>query len=383
MKLVVHGAVACIITILAGAMPCVAPATKAAPAVILDTGGVWRTFEVLKPPVLEFDDGIKPLTSTYAWLDRETPAPPADWTRAEFADGAWLRGSARTFSHTAYLAELCKRARFEVTDPAQVKDLKLSLSYYGGAIVYINGQEIARANLPKDGRRPAALADGYGPEAYLSEKGEMVPSGWSAENHKAAMAARERKLSDIAIPAQALRKGVNVLAIEVIRSPYHKLLADKKNQTHNDEVQNQNCPYDFTWYTCEVRQVSLTAGSAAGVVPNAGRPKDLQAWTSDLLTADTRADLGDRCQSAGPVLIKGPRNGWSSGKLVIGSPRAIEGMKAAVSDLKQGGAVIPAAQVRVRYAVPFGNRPDSPLDSLIGAPLDSFPSVDGSAVVPI
>jgi hypothetical protein len=224
MRHVVRGAVACVITILAGAMPCVAQDTKPAPAVVLDAASVWRTYEVLKPPVIEFDDGIKPLTSTYAWLDKETPAPPADWTKAEFADGAWLRGAARTFSKTAYLANLCTRAKFEVTDPAQVKDLKLSLSYYGGAIVYVNGQEIARANLPKDARGPAALADGYGPEAYLSEKGEMVPSGWSAENHKAAMAARERKLSDIAIPAQALRKGVNVLAIEVIRSPYHKLL---------------------------------------------------------------------------------------------------------------------------------------------------------------
>ncbi len=124
----------------------------AAPAVVLDTLSVWRIHETLKPPVIQLDDGPsgkRPVTSTYQWLDRETAAAPADWTKPEFPDATWLRGGARATSRTPYVANLCLRARFEVTDPAQVKDLKLTVVYSGGAIVYLNGQELARGNVAK------------------------------------------------------------------------------------------------------------------------------------------------------------------------------------------------------------------------------------------
>jgi hypothetical protein len=366
------------------ALPCLAQGSaappKAAPAVVLDTQSAWRTFSVLKPPVVELDDGLKPVTSAYVWLDKETPTPQADWTKPEFDGGTWLRGTARTFPRTAYVADLCARAKFEVTDPALVTDLKVSMAYYGGAIVYVNGEEIARGNLPKDAKGPAALAESYPAEAYLTDKGEMVGA---ESQYKPAMAARERKLTDIAIPAKALRKGVNVLAVEVIRSPYHKLLADKKNQTKNSEVVDQNCPYDFRWFTCELRQVSLIAGSPNGLVPNAARPKELQAWISDILSADIRSDFGDRCEAGRPVVIKGPRNGWSSGKVVVGSPKAIEGLKVTIADLKAGDAVIPASAVRARYAAAFSSYGGAAFDTLLEAPLDSFSAASGSAVVPI
>ena len=135
------------------------------PAVVLDTLSVWRIHETLRPPVIQLDDGLLPITSTYQWLDRETAAPPADWTAPEFPDGNWLRGGARATSRTPYLADLCLRARFEVTDPAQVKDLKLSLTYYGGAIVYVNGQELVRGHVAKEAR--PVLAEGYPPRPSL------------------------------------------------------------------------------------------------------------------------------------------------------------------------------------------------------------------------
>jgi len=356
------------------------PTPAAEPVTVLDAGSVWRTFPVLKPPVLDLEGGRTTLTSKHAWLDRETPAAPADWAKVEFADGNWLRGSARTFAKTAYLANLSARAKFDVIDPAQVQDLKLTVSYHGGAIVYLNGEEIARRSLPESIRGPAAIAEGYGPEAYLTEDGKMV--GAASGNSKTA-AARERKLTDFPIPATALRKGVNVLAIEVVRAPYNNVLADARNQTRNSEVREQNCPYDFRWFTCELRDVRLTAATAAGLVPNASRPKELQAWTSDFLATDTRFDFGDRCDAGPTVVLKGPRNGWSSGKLVVGSPKAIEGLKAVVTDLKQDGASIPASHVRIRYAVPYGARTDSPMDCLLETPLDSFAAIENSAVVPI
>jgi hypothetical protein len=350
------------------------------PVVVLDTLSVWRVFETLKPPVIQLEEGLKPVTSRYDWLDRETATAPADWTAPAFADGNWLRGTARSTSRTPYAARLCLRARFEVTDPAGVKNLKLTAAYYGGVIVYVNGKELARGHVAKEGN--PELAEEYPPEAYLSEDGKMLPGAdWMMSKFPKGLAARERKLADVAIPAGLLHKGVNVLAVEVVRSPYHKLLADKKNQTRDSEVAQQNCPYDFRWFPCELRQVTLTAGGAAGLVPNAARPKELQAWNSDLLALDYASDLGDRCEPLRPVEMKGPGNGFLSGKVVIGSPKAIEGLKVTCGDLN-GPAVIPAAQMRARYATAFGHPgdyydahgQDAPvLDCLLETPLDSFP----------
>ena len=334
----------------------------AAPAVVLDTLSVWRIHEKLKPPVIQLDDGPKPVTSSYQWLDRETAAAPADWTKPEFPDAAWFRGGARAASRTPYVADLCLRARFEVTDPAQVKGLKLTVVYYGGVIAYLNGRELARGNLANDGK--LELADGYPPEAFVSEDGKMLPSAsWQMDEFPKALAARARTLQDVAVPANLLRKGVNVLAIEVVRSPYHRIVGEKKYQAaDNRELAKRNCPYELSWNTCEVRRVQLAAGCvagsegrcAAGIVPNASCGEELQAWNGDLLTSDYTSDFGDLCEALRAVELKGPGNGYISGKVVIGSSKAIEDLRVTCGDLKQGPAVIPAGQIRARYAVPFG-----------------------------
>ena len=48
--------------------------------------------------------------------------------------------------------------RFLVKEPERVEDLKLSLRYRGGAIVYLNGEEIARQHLPRGNVGPKTLA---------------------------------------------------------------------------------------------------------------------------------------------------------------------------------------------------------------------------------
>ena len=107
-------------------------ASEARPVVVLDTEGVWRAHQTLNPPVIEMADGMKPVLVNQKWLNWETPAPPADWTKVELDDSAWLRGPARIACRTAYLARLCLRGRFTVTDPAKVGDLRLAVGYHGG-----------------------------------------------------------------------------------------------------------------------------------------------------------------------------------------------------------------------------------------------------------
>lgn len=362
------------LTLVAGAISCFVQEACGAeeddgPVIILDTTSTWRLMPVLRPPVVELDRGVEPLLSGKVWLDKETAPPPQDWTEEPFADATWLRGAATRFPKTPYLSSLCLRARFKVTDPSAVENLTLSLAYYGGAIVYVNGHEITRGSVPPGSPAPDALAEGYPVEAFITEKGDLVPPGWRASHHKAALASRERKLNDVAIPASALRKGTNVLAVRVIRAPYHKVLDQEQYRPSDKEVKTPNCPYNFTWNTCELRAMELRAGASRGIEPNAARPAGLQAWNSGLLAMDSVEDFGDRCEPLRPVLIQGPRNGWASGKVVLGSPAAIEDLRVTVSDLKQGAATIPAGRVRVRFAIASDLRTAAPLDALLESPL--------------
>ena len=398
-------AAALMMTLSVGLWPCLAadkaapaadaakpPAKPAKPVVVLDTYGVWRTHQTLKPAVLAMGSGLTPVLTPQDWMNRETPEPSAGWTGPDFDDTTWLRGSARAHGKTPYLSRLCLRARFEVTDPSQVGRLHLNLAYYGGVVITVNGQEVARGHLAAKG--PAQLAEGYPPEAFLTEDGKIVPSGWVAARHKKAVAARERKLNDVEIPAKLLRKGVNVVAIELVRAPYHKVVDEKKlGEKDKKTLDRQRCPYHLSWNTCEMRGVRLIAAGDVGLVPNAARPKELQVWNSDFLSLDYGADLADRCEPLRPVAIKGVRNGWFSGKVVLGSAEPIEALKATCTDLTKGAATIPTSAVRIRYGSSWGGhiarygeatRYNAPvLDALLETPLDIFPVGRYGAVVPV
>ena len=60
------------------------PAPKSTtPVTVFDTYSVWRTFHLLKPPVIQFDDGPKPILTPIDWLNRPTSPVPADWMKRE------------------------------------------------------------------------------------------------------------------------------------------------------------------------------------------------------------------------------------------------------------------------------------------------------------
>jgi hypothetical protein len=363
-----------------------APETPPKPVSILNAQSAWHMFERLKPPMIAYDDGVKPLTSSYEWVDRATPAAAEGWNKVNFDDGSWLRTKADGGPKTPYAANLYYRAKFEVTDPAQVKDLKLSLNYHGGAIVYLNGQEIARGNLGDKSAGVDALAENYPTKAFVLDNGEIVVDYWGYKGPKENLEVRQRKLTDVAIPAGSLKKGVNLLAIQIVRAPYDKVIADywKRQPKDTRELGEKSEPYDLNWNTCELDDVQLVAASDAGLVSNASRPKEMQAWNGQVLNADYVTDLGDRCEPLQPVAIEGARNGVYSGKIVLGSPKAIAGLKVTCSDLKQGGATIPAAQMRARFAIQMDpTRADAPLNTLLEKPLATFPAGVSGCVVPI
>ena len=105
------------------------------------------------------------------------------------------------------------------------------------------------------------------------------------------------------------------------------------------------------------RPISRPA-EAASTRPAASRPARPPAEPPPPLREGiSSCDIHDATEAGaqGPlaIAITGTRNGAFSGKVVVGSSGAIEGLQASVTDLKNGEAAIPAAGIQVRYGVPW------------------------------
>jgi len=360
---------------------------------VLDTESSWRMYHVLKPPVVDAGGGrLVPHLRDVAWLDGATPPAPEGWQTAGFDDSHWLRTTARGGCQTPYVARQYVRGRFAVTNPAQVRGLSLTVEYQGGAVVYLNGKELTRGHLPRGPVGEATLAEPYPRDVYVTASGDLIADGgtYTARGRKAGkpdqdsrrrMDARVRRISEFAIPASALRRGINVLAIELVRAPYDKLLLETSEQAGGKNRHNK-----FDWDTCELVGVRLSAAGDQGLVPNAARPEGFQVWNSDPLAADGTLDWGDPCEPLRPIRLVGARNGSFSSKVVVGSTKPIANLKAAAGDLKGPGAAIPASAVHVGFGHVWGEengynrgagiirRPYAAWPGLFGAVVDAAPA---------
>jgi tetratricopeptide (TPR) repeat protein len=141
--------------------------------------------------------------SEWAYLDDGTD-PGQGWKDPAFDDEAWLRGPARLgyggdgektvvrFGPNPREKHITTyfRAAFDVADPGRFQQVKLSVLRDDGVVVYLNGQEIARDNMPAGEVGPQTTA-----QATVNDEGE-------------------RKFFVFDVTA-ALRSGKNVVAAEV------------------------------------------------------------------------------------------------------------------------------------------------------------------------
>ncbi len=327
-------------------------------AVVLDTTGFWRIYHTLQPPVIQLEDELKPVLIN-GWLDRPTPEPPEGWQATDFDDRYWLRGPARINGRTPYVARLAMRARFTVIDVKRAAaDLKFSAAYHGGIIVYLNGTEIARHHMPDGQLDDSSLAEPYPREAFVDDKNHLLAEwqyrsrAMSSENARR-MALRKRQLDSLQIPASALRPGVNVLAVELYRAPYDKAVEELKYPAAG----RRGSPYNLTFNTCEILHLQLSAASASGISQEATRPDGLQLWNSDALTSDFDLDFAGPSERLYPLRVAGPRGGIISGKIVAGSNKPLQGLKATLGKLVgPDGNSIPAKAVRIRYGLLWGGQ---------------------------
>jgi hypothetical protein len=315
-----------------GAALVAAPAGQA--SVILDTDGtMWRYYEVWQTDVARLPsgelvrvDGLKPRERiengqgdkkavSYKLLPAKkvtgSAPPPETWRHVDFDDSAWPRRFGSLVTNYRSLSLMCLRGKFQVNDPAKAGDLKLNLTFRGGAVVYLNGKEIGRSAMPQGAVDGNTLADDYPKETFLNPDGSLLVQSdlqWTMFNaanidrytRDAQVKDRFRKRyrqSEIKIPAAALRPGVNVLAIEVHRAA----AIPEMFTTVNETTQRTHTLNDFEcnvraqrwWNRVGVESLTLSAAGAGGVAPNAARPKGVQVWNHDVMDDVIFAEYGD------------------------------------------------------------------------------------------
>ena len=284
----------------------------------------------------------------------EYPPPAAGWAGPGFDDGDWPRarlpvwpggGHMGAFHVSAGLFSV--RGKFMVDDPKSVKGLYLSLDYRGGAVVYLNGQEVARCDLPKGELAPATPGNPYPDKAWVDAEGKSLPCPQRMKpEHKERAAKRDRRFGPVQLRVAQLRKGLNVLAIEVHRSGYHPSAKTWWGGT------------DFMhgafrgWVPLGLADVQLLA-TGAGFTANLERPAGVRVWVPDVTDRLETVDYPDPQDGTPPIVIPAVRNGQFSGALAVSGTEALKGLKLTVGDLvrKGGGGAIPASAVSVRYAL--------------------------------
>jgi mono/diheme cytochrome c family protein len=140
-----------------------------------------------------------PWDAAWAYLDDGTD-PGADWTQPAYDDSAWPRGPAELGYGDGDEATVLGygpdagnkyityyfRHTLPVADPAAVAVLTGNLKYDDGAVLYLNGQEVGRFNMPD---------------------GPIGPDTLAASSHEAT--------DTFDIPVGLLRSGDNLFAVEI------------------------------------------------------------------------------------------------------------------------------------------------------------------------
>ena len=338
--------------------------TTPAATPILKTGGFFRCHFTWKTELARRSSGalqfarVARISRGGLKLEEEknitcTPPPPADWASPDFDDRAWVRARGPLFTRvTRRLALLCVRGKFRVPEPAKAGGLTLSLSFRGGVVVYVNGRELVRSHLPKGKIGPDTPATDYSKDAYTDPDGYLLR--WvgfgDPEKYGDRFRLRARHLNDVKIPSSMLRKGLNVLAVELHRAPTAEVMHTGRPRRHTRRY--------TVWSMLSLERLDLAAPPGSTVAPNFKRSPGLRVWTHPVTASLHGPDYGDPNDPPQPLQICGAPNGAFSAQFVVGSDRAIHGLKVVPDELSgPKGAVLPASAVNVRYAT-LGDHPE-------------------------
>ncbi|MCG3179820.1 MAG: hypothetical protein BIFFINMI_02166 [Phycisphaerae bacterium] len=370
----------------AGPTPASEPSTDA--GVVLTEASQWRASFRWLTPLVRHGEELKEAADRWGAdaVEVKTPPPAANWKAPDFADSGWARYSIRpeqrrskTFdwgfrsagAGGAATALVCLRGRFNVDNPGKVHSMTLALSYRGGVVVYLNGQELARGSMPAGPIGPDTLADEYPHDCFVNAANKPIRVDFGdPQANPDGLAKRIRTLSPIVIPPDRLRKGTNVLALEFHRTAYFG---------SGLEREGLNCRSH--WSTCGLVSLELRADPAGAATPNTARPPGVQAWATSPASRSHPWQWSDPNEGPGAVAITGCRNGSFTGKVMVSSGEPLKDVKARMSDLRQadGKTAILASQVGILYSVRSDqllcrySMPGGFWDTLVGDPPAEVP----------
>ncbi|MCX7590331.1 MAG: hypothetical protein N2255_01755, partial [Kiritimatiellae bacterium] len=276
------------------------------------------------------------------------PPPPDNWMQPDFDDSSWIRQRGWFQGHDAMhimtpnlgqfeeavdlrLQAAYYRARFLVKDRIPPQSLTLWAEFTGGIRVFLNGREVVRSHLPTGRLDDGLLAEPYPAEAYRPGETGLC----------------KRTLGPLALDAQSLVKGINLLAVEVRASPFHPIVATNPRQPNWSSPQRP-------WPHARLFNLELRTASPQVVGINR-RPDGVQVWVEDIHHLTKSDDFLPIGELTGSVRLTGARNGTYGAKVVIRTDRPLTGYKVECSDLVlQGGTNrIPQSAFRVAPMVPF------------------------------
>jgi len=158
---------------------------------------------------------------------------------------------------------------------------------------------------------------------------------------------RHRVIGPMTIPPKLLRKGANVLAVEIQTSDIHPVaLAGRKSW---------KTPFhgNVSWSHGQITALKLRADGGR-VAPAGRRPKGVRAWAEDMHRTVVSSEFMQEGVPTAPLRFVGAGGGSFSGQIVVSTDRDLAVLTATPGPLKSadGSAVIPPEAVKVFAMTP-------------------------------
>ena len=153
---------------------------------------------------------------------------------------------------------------------------------------------------------------------------------------------------NVKLPGALLRKGVNVLAVEVHRAPAIETMFTTVPIRGTIEPHIRG---EYWWNRLRVDQIKLTApAGTTGVTPNVDPPAGLRVWNQPAYRRIGRQQCADAAAPLPTVTFASARNGAFPAQITVAASDPMRGLKIRPSSLKgPDGATIPASAIQARY----------------------------------
>jgi len=325
-----------------------------------------RVARIDEEPLVSAGSGVEGGGSLWRYL-ANGQAPDPRWKERGFNDGGWPVGAAKLGYGDSGVVSVVPfgpsssnkwvttyfRHRFTVADPAAVAGLRMGMVIDDGAVVYLNGRELVRQNMPA------------GPIGHLTFASSVISGS------------AETRFTEYRLGGSDLVAGENVLAVEV----------------HQVNAGSSDLGFDL-WLTAERAQGleildEVGFGPQVADVSMARSAADSRVWEAQAVPTPGSANAGsvvDDLRSAGVGVEILPIGGMSEGPVVVtmlaagpGEVRyTLDGSLPRIDSPGYEGPLALASTTVVRARVFAAGRPPGAVATrtyLMGEPARSLPVI--------